>query len=71
MLTMLHLHTTFKRKLLFCVTACSCCLNAFSPGTLDSFHSPKTCKLGVRLIGHSKLPTDVNVSVNGCLSALR
>ena len=40
-------------------------LCGFSPGALDSSHSPKTCKLGVSwLIGHSKLP----VGVDGCLS---
>ena len=30
--------------------------------------SPKTCKLGVRLVGDSKLPMGVNVCVDGCLS---
>ena len=33
-----------------------------------SSHSPKTCKLGVRLIDHSKLPVGVNVSLDVCLS---
>ncbi len=33
-------------------------------GTPASSHSPKTC----RLIGDSKLPIGVNVSVSGCLS---
>ena len=44
----------------------SLCLSGFSPGAPASSHSPKTCKLGFRLIGHSKLPVDV--SVDGCLS---
>ena len=35
---------------------------------LDSSHSPKPCRLGVRrLIGHSKLPVGVKVSGDGCL----
>ena len=31
----------------------------------------KNMHIEVRLIGHSKLPAGVNVSVEGCLSALR
>ena len=46
----------------------SLCLRWFSPGSLASSHRPKTCKLGFILIGHSKLPVGVNVSVDGCLS---
>ena len=44
------------------------CLRGFSPGTPASSHSPKTCRLGARLIGESKLSVGVSVSVNGCLS---
>ena len=44
------------------------CQRGFSPGTPASSHSPKTCRLGTRLIGDSKLSVGVNVSVNGCLS---
>ena len=40
------------------------CQRGFPPGAPASSHSPKTC----RLIGDSKLPVGVNVSVNGCLS---
>ena len=40
------------------------CMRGFSPGTPASSHNPKTC----RLIGDSKLPVGVTVSVNGCLS---
>ncbi len=40
------------------------CLPGFPSGTPASSHSPKTC----RLIGDSKLPVGVNVSVSGCLS---
>jgi len=36
--------------------------------SVASSHSPKTCRLGTRLIGNSKLSVGVNVSVNGCLS---
>ena len=36
--------------------------------TPASSHIPKTCKLGVRWIGHVKLPVGVNVSADGCLS---
>ena len=43
-------------------------LCGFSPGNLASSHSPKTCKLGVRLIGHSQLAVGVKVSVDACLS---
>ena len=39
------------------------CLRGFSPGMPTSSHSPKTCKLGDTLIGHSKLP----VGMDGCL----
>ena len=44
------------------------CKRGFSPGTPASSHSPKTCKMGTRLIGYSKLTIGVTVSVNGCLS---
>ena len=44
------------------------CQRGFSPGTPASSHSPKTCRLGTRLIDNSKLSVGVNVSVNGCLS---
>ena len=37
-------------------------------GQGTSSHNPTTCKLVVRLIGHSKLSVGGNVSVNGCLS---
>ncbi len=40
------------------------CLHGFSPGTPASCHSPKPRRL---IVGDSKLPTGVNVSVNGCL----
>lgn len=40
------------------------CLHGFPPGALTSSHSLNTC----RLIGDSKLPVDVNVSVNGHFS---
>ncbi len=40
------------------------CLCGFSLGTPASSHNPKTC----RLIGDSKLPVGVNVSVSACLS---
>ena len=46
----------------------SLCLSGFSPGPLASSHSPKRSKLGGRLIGHTKLPVGVNVSVDACLS---
>ena len=47
---------------------CSSCVNVGSLGSL----SPKTCKLGLsRLIGLSKLPSSLNVSVDDCVSALR
>ena len=36
-----------------------------SLGSLDSSHSPKNYKLGVKLIGHFKLPVGVNVSADG------
>ena len=36
--------------------------------TQVSSHIPKICKSGVRLIGRSKLPVGVNVSVDCCLS---
>ena len=42
----------------------SLCLPGFSPGIPASSHSPKTCNLRLRLIGHSK---GVNVGVDGCL----
>ena len=42
----------------------SLCPCEFSLGTASS-HSPKTCKLRVRLISHSKFP--VGVSVFRCL----
>ncbi len=48
----------------FCVEFVCSCLRGFSPGTPASSHNPKTC----RLIGDSKLPVGVNVSVSGCLS---
>ena len=35
----------------------------FTSGTLASSYNPESCKLGVRLIGHSKW-----VGVDGCLS---
>ena len=34
----------------------------------SGFDSPKTCKRGIRLIGHSKLPVGVKVSLGGSLS---
>merc|ERR1712035_207562 len=40
------------------------CQRGFSPGTPASSHSPKTCRLGTRLIDNSKL----SIGVNGCLS---
>ena len=47
---------------------CGICMNSRCLCEFSSSHSPKTCKLGVRLIGHSKLSVGVNVSVDGCLS---
>ena len=44
------------------------CLHGFSPDTSASSHSAKTCTLGFRLIGHSKLPIGGNVSLDSCLS---
>ena len=72
----LHGHLTawgswdqFPCQMFLCgVCIFSLCLRGFSPGTLASFHSLKTCKLGVRLIGLSKLSLGVNVSMDGCLS---
>ncbi len=39
-------------------------LLGFPPGTPISYHSPKTC----RVIGYSKLPVRVNMSMKCCLS---
>ena len=46
----------------------SLCLRGFSRGSPASSNSPKTCKLGIGLIGHTELLISVNVSVDGCLS---
>ena len=40
-------------------------LHGFSSGTPASSHWPKTCKLGVRLVGLPKSPLGVNVRVDG------
>ena len=48
--------------------ACSSCVCVGSLWVLWLSNSPKTCKLRVMLIGHSKLPLGVHVSVVGCLS---
>ena len=42
-------------------------LCGFSLGTPVSSHSPETAR-EVRLINYSKLPIDVKVSANGCIS---
>ena len=42
----------------------SLCRCGFSPGAPVSSHSPKTCRLGLMLAGHSRLA----VGVNGSLS---
>ena len=44
----------------------SLCLGGFSLGTPPTVQ--KHAKLGFRLIGHSKLPLGVHLSVDGCLS---
>ena len=48
----------------------SLCLHWFSLVTLASSYSPRTYKLGVKLIGHSELPVGVNVSADDNLSLL-
>ena len=50
------------------VSAWSSNIPSVCPGTPASSLSQKVCKLEIRLIGHSKFPVGVNVSLAGCLS---